>query len=75
MGRKALGDRPMTVAERKARSRATSLGALVGEVALAQAQLRAVLKRYPTTGPKDVRDSLVDLDVRLELISSLVPRS
>lgn len=40
MGRKAINGQPMTVAERKARSRALALGSAVGELELAARELR-----------------------------------
>ena len=79
-GRRPIGDRAMTPAERKARSRALSLGAVHGELELASSDLRD-WHRYAkerSQGGDDWGEIAAGLDqVRLAIVRAMlaVPKS
>lgn len=75
MGRKAIGDRPMTVAERQARSRALRVAEVVGELHQVSREL-ARLRREVLAGQDraDVAECIGLLSVRVVDVATLVGR-
>lgn len=72
-GRRPIGDRPMTAAERKARSRALALGGIVSHIDLAVAALEQLRKAVKLEGA--AAEAFVDLELQLSVARSLVPNS
>jgi hypothetical protein len=72
-GRKPIGDRPMTAAERKARSRALVLGGIVSHIELAVVALEQLRQAVKLEGA--AAEAFIDLELQLSLARSLVPNS
>lgn len=79
MGRPAIGDRAMTAAERKARSRANGLGTVKGLLELAErdaaAWERCMKAGRPGATDEDIKQAFGDLAVMIQNAILALPRS
>lgn len=78
-GRPPVGDRPMTVAERKARSRANTVGEVDGQLAVAErlcGEWRRCLEAgRPGATDKDIEAAFAELALHIAAARLALPRS
>lgn len=74
-GRKPIGERAMTAAERKARSRALSLGGVVGHLDQAHAALDALRAALRVHLVGEAAEAFAEVELHLSLARSYVPNS